>query len=259
MKILPIELAKLISNKETGIFIFLNSKGEFVRVFLKNGEILKIDGLYGEGENEIARLFLWGEGTIMRKDLPREFLSYVPQKKYNINGFLKILVENISKELEFKSSSINNIIFDAYLSYLESVVPFLEYKSEEWIGFSFLLERLSKSIKNSIILVSKRYILFFGAKVDIILSRDGFIELEKIENENLLEPFDYRVIVFSFQEYQRFLMPLTKRASYSGKMEKINIDDYEIGIIFQNKNPLLYVKDMVYPKFDNSANCILWK
>lgn len=259
MKILPIELAKLISTKETGLFVFQNLKGEFVRVFLRDGEILNIDGLYGEGESEIGRLFLWGEGTIIKRELPKEYLSYVPQRKYNINGFLKILVENITKELEFTKYSTYSVLFASYLNYFSSITPFFEYSKEEWIGFSFLLERLSKSIKNSVILISEKYILFFGSKVDIILSSEGFVKIEKIEDENLLEPFDYKVFIFTADEYQRFLIPITKNASYIGKVDKINIKDYEIGIIFQNKNPLLYVKDVVYPEFDINSNCILWK
>ncbi len=261
MTILPIELAKSISNKETGLLILQNKDGETIRVFLRNGEIIKIDSLYGEGETEIARLFLWGEGTVIKRNLPKEYENFHPPTKYNINGFLKILVESIKKEKQIKKveKSLNELLFEALIGFLENSYAFLNYSKDEWIGFSRLIERLSKSIKNSIISISKKYILFFGNSVDFILSREGYVNFEKIEEENLFEPFDYQVFIFSANEYERLTIPFIKEPDYKGTYNNLNLDDFSIGIFYNERQTFLYVKELNEIEPSKNSNCLLWK
>ncbi len=261
MTILPIELAKSISQNETGLLIFQNKDGEVIRVFLRNGEIIKVDGLYGEGESEIARLFLWGEGTVIKRKLPKEYENFYPPTRYNINGFLKILVESIKKERQMKEieKSLNESFLKALLGFLENSYAFLNYSKDDWIGFLKLIERLSKSIKNSIILISKKYVLFFGKDIEFIISREGYVNFEKIEEENLFEPFDYQVFLFSPNEYERLIIPFTKEPDYKGAFNNLNLNDFSIGLFYNEKQTLLYVKDLNEIEPPNNAKCLLWK
>jgi len=259
VKILPIELAKYIVNKETGLFIFQNKSNEFVRVFLRNGEILKIDGLYGEGEPEIARLFLWGEGDVIKRELPKEFENYIPSKKYDINGFLKIIVESIKKERKVEKIPKSEIIFNAYLNYLKITQNFLEYKKEEWIGFSKLIEQLSKSIKSAIISISDKYICFFENKIEFIISKAGYVNLDKIEEENLFEPFEYKVYIFSPDEFDIISLPFTKKPDYEGIIENVNLNDFVIGIVYDENFSSLYIKNSLIPQLKDNLYCMLWK
>ncbi len=260
MKILPIELAKAILNRETGLFIFENLKNESIRVFLINGEIVKIDSLYGEGESEIARLFLWGEGYVIKRPIPKEYENFIPNKKYNPNGFLKILIESIKKEIKLKEFEIstNQIIFYGFLSFLNNNAPFLVYNKDEWIGFSKIVESLSKSIKNSTVLISNKYLLFFSNDVDFIFSENGYIDFNKVDEENIFEPFDYKVFVFGPEEYKKLIIPFEREPSYKGLFENLKMDDYTIGFFFKNDEVDIFIKDLK-EEFKNYPNCILWK
>ena len=210
MKVLPIELAKAILNRETGLFIFENLKNETIRVFLINGEIVKIDSLYGEGETEIARLFLWGEGYVIKKPIPKEYGNFIPTKKYN---------------------------------------P---------IGFSRILQSLSKSLKNSIISISDKYLLFFSNNIDFIFSKDGYVDFNKVDEENIFEPFDYKVFVFSPEEYRKLLIPFEKEPSYKGSFENLKLEEYTIGFLFKNDEVDVFIKNLK-ENVKNYPYCILWK
>ena len=260
IKVLPIELAKAILNRETGLFIFENLKNETIRVFLINGEIVKIDSLYGEGETEIARLFLWGEGYVIKRPIPKEYENFIPTKKYNPDGFLKILIESIRKELKLKEleTSVNEIIFKGLINFLSEVEPFLIYSKDEWIGFSGIIKNLSKSIKNSIILISNKYLLFFSNDIDFIFSKDGYVDFNKVDEENIFEPFDYKVFVFSPEEYRKLLIPFEKEPSYKGLFENLKLEDYTIGFIFKKDEVDIFIKDLK-ENVKKYPYCILWK
>ena len=260
MKVLPIELAKAILNRETGLFIFENLKNETIRVFLINGEIVKIDSLYGEGETEIARLFLWGEGYVIKRPIPKEYGNFIPTKKYNPNGFLKILIETIRKETKFKEFEIstNQIIFYGFLNFLNNDEPFLVYNKDEWIGFSRILQSLSKSLKNSIISISDKYLLFFSNNIDFIFSKDGYVDFNKVDEENIFEPFDYKVFVFSPEEYRKLLIPFEKEPSYKGSFENLKLEEYTIGFLFKNDEVDVFIKNLK-ENVKNYPYCILWK
>ncbi len=224
------------------MFIFENLKKETIRVFLINGEIVKIDGLYGEGETEIARLFLWGEGYVIKRPIPKEYENFTPTKKYNPNGFLKILIESIKRESKLKDLEIatNQIIFHGLLNFLRSNEPFLNYTKDEWIGFSKIIESLSKSLKNSIILISDRYLLFFSNNIDFIFSKNGYVDFNNVDEENIFEPFDYNVFVFSPDEYKKLLIPFEKEPSYKGPSENLKLEDYTIGFFFKDYQIVYY-------------------
>jgi len=260
MKVLPIELAKAILNRETGLFIFVNLNNETIRVFLINGEIVKIDGLYGEGETEIARLFLWGEGYVIKRPIPKEYRNFIPTKKYNPKGFLKILIETIRKETKIRELEIstNQIIFYGFLNFLNNDEPFLVYNKDEWIGFSRIIQSLSKSLKNSIISISDKYLLFFSNNIDFIFSKDGYVDFNKVDEENIFEPFDYKVFVFSPEEYRNLLIPFEKEPSYKGSFENLKLEEYTIGFLFKNDEVDVFIKNLK-ENVKNYPYCILWK
>jgi len=260
MKVLPIELAKAILNRETGLFIFQNLNNETIRVFLINGEIVKIDGLYGEGETEIARLFLWGEGYVIKRPIPKEYENFIPTKKYNPNGFLKILIESIRKETKFKEFelSTNQVIFYGFSNFLNNIEPFLIYSKDEWLGFSKIIQSLSKSLKNSIISISNKYLLFFSNNIDFIFSKDGYVNFNNVDEENIYEPFDYKVFVFNPEEYKKLLIPFERDPSYKGSFEDLKLEEYTIGFLFKNDEVDIFIKNLK-ENVRNYPYCILWK
>ncbi|MEO0144855.1 MAG: hypothetical protein ABIL45_07990 [candidate division WOR-3 bacterium] len=260
-KILPVELAKAILNKETGLFIFLNEENEAIRIILRNGEIIKIDGLYGEDETELGRLFLWGTGNVIKRKIPKEYENYIPKKKYHVNGFLKILIESAKKERKVKEVeiSLNELIFLAFSNYLDREENFLYYDKQDWIGISKLIQKLSKTIKNSIIYIPNKYIIFFEEKVNFIITRNGYVNFEKLEEENMFEPFDYKLFILSPQEYDILTIPFTKEPDFKGNVNNVSFEHYKIGILYDSNEVILYAKFLNEIEPIKNYKCILWK
>lgn len=262
-KILPIELAKAILNKESGLFVFLSENNESIRIVLRNGEIVEVYGLYGEGEAEIGRLFLWGTGNVIKKELPKEYKDYVPKKKYQLNGFLKILVESSKKETKKEKIELSmyELVFNVYSDYMESERDFIHYPKEEWLGVSSLIKKISKFIANSLIYIPRKYIIFIhNNEIDFAVSKEGYVKFEKIDEENLFEQFEYKVVIVTPEEYEIATLPFTKRPDYEGDFNNVNLDDYKLGVIYNQENAVLYAKNITkLPNVRGYYKCILWK
>ncbi|MEO0224626.1 MAG: hypothetical protein ABIL76_05990 [candidate division WOR-3 bacterium] len=143
MKILAIELAKVLANKETGLFVFQNKDGGVIRVFLKNGEIVGIDGTYGENVNELGRLFLW-EGEVIKKPLPKDFKS---DKKYEIPGFYKVLVWKI---IDSQKETRYDINFEKLKQKISEAFTLIDFKIEKGLFYDFSeILNLVKKCSNS--------------------------------------------------------------------------------------------------------------
>ncbi len=196
----PLVLARFIARSENALLVFMNKEGGVVRIFLKDGKILKVDGSFGEGKTELSRIFLWEEAQVVVKPLPQDVSN---QEGFTVNGILKLLVEGIRrKEIDKQKHDT----FENILAKLGE--PDLEYDPEEWIGFRRLVESLGRNLKYAVIEIydanGTRYIAFLkDGNVELALSRDKVVDVDSIDTENLFKPFGYKVHILDANEYMK--------------------------------------------------------
>ncbi len=204
MKILAIELAKVLANKETGLFVFQNKDGGVIRVFLKNGEIVGIDGTYGENVNELGRLFLW-EGEVIKKPLPKDFKS---DKKYEIPGFYKVLVWKI---IDSQKETRYDINFEKLKQKISEAFTLIDFKIEKGLFYDFseILNLVKKYTSKNVVIVNEDFIAFFDNNQVIgIFSRWGFIDYQKalqLSKENF---YEWKIYMFPESDFEKLLKEL---------------------------------------------------
>lgn len=204
MKLLALELAKILANKETGLFIFQNKDGGVIRVFLEKGEILGIDGTYGENINELGRLFLW-EGEVLRKPLPKDFKS---DKKYEIPGFYKVLVWKI---IDSQKETRYDLDFEKLKRRISEVFPLVDFKIEKGLFYNFseILSLVKKYTTKDVVIVNEDFIAFFDNNQVIgIFSKWGFIDYEKALKLSKDNFYEWKIYIFPRSDFEKILNDL---------------------------------------------------
>jgi hypothetical protein len=198
MKFLALELVKNVLNKETGLFVFQSKDGGVVRVFMVNGKIYRVDGTYGEGKNELAKLFVW-EGDVYKKQLPSDFK---PEKEIPLDGFYKII---IWKANESKEETKFDIKFDGLLQKIRNSFPLVDFEIPKglWLSLGEVLDIVRKYTRYDVVITTDDFIVFYDeGEIKGIYSRDGFIDFQKAQKLSKDNFYDWKVYVFPDEKFK---------------------------------------------------------
>lgn len=206
MKVLAIELVKLILERRTGLFIFQNSEGGHVRVYMINGKIYNIEGMYGDGKTELSRLFVWN-GDVIEKPLPKDF---IPKEEIEPPGFYKVLMW---KAMQSSKDTKYDVVFDNLKYKIMENFDCVELEIEKGLFFDLdkVLQILkNKGIDNNVVVMCQEFIAFMqDGKILGIYSKDGFIDYEKAEDISKCVVCHWRVYRFPEEKFREILNSLS--------------------------------------------------
>jgi len=198
MKFLALELVKNVLNKETGLFLFQGKDGGVVRVYMVNGKIYKVDGTYGEGKNELSKLFIW-EGEVYKKQIPNNFK---PEKEITLDGFYKIL---IWKAIESKAETKLDVEFESLLEKIRNSFSLLDFEIPKglWLSLGEVLDIVRKYTRYNVIITSEDLVVFYDeGEIKGIYSRDGFIDFQKAQKLSKDNFYDWKIYIFPDEKFK---------------------------------------------------------
>lgn len=206
MKVLALELVKLILEKRTGLFIFQNNEGGHIRVYMINGKIYNIEGMYGDGKTELSRLFIW-HGDVIERPLPKDF---IPKEEIEPPGFYKVL---IWKATQSKKETKYDVIFDNLKYKIMEGFDCLKLEFEKglFLDLDRIVEILRfKGLENNVIIMCQEFIAFMeNGEILGIYSKDGFIDYEKAKDISDCTVCHWRIYEFPEEKFKEILKSIS--------------------------------------------------
>ncbi len=183
--------------------VFVGPDGGIVRVALKKGNIVSIDGLFGEGRSELDRLLHWKYGKVLEKELESSY-----QKR-------DILIER-SKLLPLLDRILEKLVIIRD-EFLYTYIAFLKKLTDPKEGRLMYMHELLKGIQGKRILyaMNKGILFINNRKVEAFLSEDSKIY------ENIFIPDRILYVPVSIPEnaYELLKMPLFAEPELEGTIE----------------------------------------